>query len=449
MINIYFSVEDNGIGIPKEKHGNVLEPFTQADDSTSREFGGTGLGLTITNDLITMMGGKLSLESEPGKGARFFFMLAMATPVALDIELKRFADLNLSIAVLSANRGERSQTTAIVRHLESIGCTIRLIDDVGDLIDMGEIDAVFISIPPIDAEAIKTIRVITSAPILAVARGYNEEIMEGSFDKVIYQPVYPSKLINALGEVTGNGAQLDIIGGKHIVRRSYNSKVLVAEDVPANQLLIKLILDESGIAVDLAGDGFEAVEKFKVGNYDAVFMDVHMPVCNGRVATKMIREYERITNRKRIPIVALTADAVRNGTQNLLDDGMDDYMTKPIVREIMDAILDKYLGGATAVNAANNYINDSMQDKYGISDTMICLGLTQEMAIVCLQTFLSSMSDDLKALSKHIADRDRSSILETIHRMKGTAANLRVKAIASLCGEMETLSKGEIGRASG
>ncbi|HMK55637.1 MAG TPA: ATP-binding protein [Dissulfurispiraceae bacterium] len=440
MTNIGFSVEDNGIGISKDKQETILEPFVQADNMITREYGGTGLGLTITNNLIRMLGGNLSLESEAGRGARFFFTLAFEVPER-EKDQKRFTAMGLNIAACSEPGEGPCQTGVVAEYFEHAGCEIHMINEIGDLLDMGEIDVVFMKIPPVDAEMIKTVRVITNAPIIAIARGYDSEVMEGSFDKVIYQPFYPSKLISAIDEATGSGASPVPQEYKNTVeKKKYRAKALIVEDVPANQLLIKLILEESGIEVDIACNGFEAVEKYRACDYNVVFMDVHMPVCNGIVATQMIREYERTTNKQRTPIIALTADAIKENNQALLADGMDNYITKPINRDVLDTILDKYIGGTVTLSVKEERTAES--DGFNITDAMTALGLSRDMAVMCLRNFLSSTDDDLKELRKCIEERDRSAILETVHRIKGTAANLRVNGIASLCVEMELVARG-------
>lgn len=344
-VNVSFSVDDNGIGIPRDKQGSILEPFTQADYSISRGYGGTGLGLAISDKIVNMMGGRLSIESEPGKGTRCLFTLGFDVFDKGDSGEPKFVNLNSKVALYGFRRKGPSQERAVTRYLEHLGCSVHILDEINDLADIGSIDALIMSIPPIDDEAIRTARVISNAPIIAVARVYAAEIMEGSFDKVIYQPVYMSKLTDAIIGVTRTemkvAARNVVCTDSKMIR--FNAKVLVAEDVLANQTLIKLILGQYGIDVDIAGNGLEAVEKYRTGSYAAVFMDIHMPVCDGCTATKMIREYERETMRHHTPIIALTADAIRGGKERFLAEGMDDYMTKPIDRRVLTSVLLKHI----------------------------------------------------------------------------------------------------------
>jgi CheY-like chemotaxis protein len=298
------------------------------------------------------------------------------------------------------------------------------------------------SIPSIDIEAIRTARVITNAPIIAIAREYAAEIMEGSFDKVIYQPVHMSKLIDAIVEVTGTEMK---IGGGNIDHKDlevmrFDAKVLVAEDVPTNQMLIKLIMGESGIDVDIASNGLEAVEKYRTGSYDVVFMDIHMPVCNGINATKMIREHEQMTMRPLTPIIALTADAVKGEKERLLAEGMDDYITKPIDREALNAIFRKYIH-VEAAGDVPEHSAGSRNAGFDIQGMAKSLGITEDTARFCLQDFFSSVDGDLEEFQANMNSRNRSGICEIAHKIKGTAANLRIDDIADICREVERIAK--------
>ena len=442
IVNISFSVEDNGIGISKDKQESILEPFTQADCSISREYGGTGLGLAISDNIVAMMGGRLSLESEQGKGTMFSFTLGFDM---LDEEYgvePKSMNLNLKVALCCSRREEPSQERVLHKYLEHLGCSVYVLAEITDLVDIEDVHVLIMSIPSIDIEAIRTARVITNAPIIAIASEYAAEIMEGSFDKVIYQPVHMSKLIDAIVEVTGTEMK---IGGGNIDHKDlevmrFDAKVLVAEDVPTNQMLIKLIMGESGIDVDIASNGLEAVEKYRTGSYDVVFMDIHMPVCNGINATKMIREHEQMTMRPRTPIIALTADAVKGEKERLLAEGMDDYITKPIDREALNAIFRKYIH----VEAAGDVLEHSAGSRnasFDIQGMAKSLGITEDMGRFCLQDFFSSVDGDLEEFQANMNSRNRSGICEIAHKIKGTAANLRIDDIADICREVERIAK--------
>ena len=445
IVNISFSVEDNGIGISKGKQGSILEPFTQADCSISREYGGTGLGLAISDNIVAMMGGRLSLESEQGKGAMFSFKLGFDMLDEEEGVGPKSMNLNLKVALCCSRREEPSQERVVRKYLEHLGCSVYVIAEITDLVDIEDVHVLIMSIPAIDIEAIRTARVITNAPIIAIAREYAAEIMEGSFDKVIYQPVHMSKLIDAIVEVTGTEMK---IGGGNIDHKDlevmrFDAKVLVAEDVPTNQMLIKLIMGESGIDADIASNGLEAVEKYRTGGYDMVFMDIHMPVCNGINATKMIREHEQMTMRPRTPIIALTADAIKGEKERLLAEGMDDYITKPIDREALNAIFRKYIH-VEAAGEVPEHSAGSRNAGFDIQGMAKSLGITEDMARLCLQDFFSSVDGDLEEFQANMNFRNRSGICEIAHKIKGTAANLRIDEIADICREVERIAKSEL-----
>ncbi len=442
IVNISFSVEDNGIGISKDKQGSILEPFTQADCSISREYGGTGLGLAISDNIVAMMGGQLSLESEQGKGTMFSFTLGFDMLDEEDSVGPKSMNLNLKVALCCSRQEEPSQERVVRKYLEHLGCSVYDLAEITDLVDIEDVHVLIMSISSIDIEAIRTARVITNAPIIAIAREYAAEIMEGSFDKVIYQPVYMSKLIDAIVEVTGTEMKLDggNINQNDLEVMRFDAKVLVAEDVPTNQMLIKLIMGESGIDVDIASNGLEAVEKYRTGSYDVVFMDIHMPVCNGINATKMIREHEQMTMRPRTPIIALTADAIKGEKEHLLAEGMDDYITKPIDREALNAIFRKYIH-VEAAGDVPEHSAGSRNAGFDIQGMAKSLGITEDMARLCLQDFFSSVDGDLEEFQANMNSRNRSGICEIAHKIKGTAANLRIDEIADICREVERIAK--------
>jgi signal transduction histidine kinase/CheY-like chemotaxis protein len=441
-VYILFSVADNGIGIPEDKQGAILEPFTQADCSITREYGGTGLGLAISDNIVSMMGGRLSFESEHGKGTTFLFTLKLNVS---DVEEIDSSKLDLKVALCRTTRNGPSHDGVIRDYLEHLGATVYMLDEISDLMDIDELDVLIMMIPLTDSDAIRSARFLTSAPIIAVAREYAAEIMEGSFDKVIYQPVYMTKLIAAISEVSGT--EMNVMHRRATDKNSevvqFNARVLVAEDVPTNQMLIKLILGESGIEVDIASNGLEAVEKYRTGTYDVVFMDIHMPVCNGSNATIMIREYEQSKMKRRTPIIALTADAIKGEKEYLLAGGMDDYITKPIDREALTAVLRKHLPGESSCYSPEKSAKTE-NIGYDILSMAKKLGITDKMARLCLSDFFSLLDVDLAEFRTNVTAGSQPGICEITHKIKGTAANLRIDTIAELCREAETIAKGDL-----
>ncbi len=347
LCNIGFSVEDNGMGIAGDKQEAIFDPFMQADYSTTKKFGGTGLGLAISDNIIRMMDGRLSLQSEPGKGSRFSFDLRfrVSDRAYETVQRERF---DLNIALYGSPVNGPSQESVIMKYLQYLGCKVFFFDRTSISAENGKIDAVLISVPPIDAELIEIIKRKTDAPVMAIAKEYDMEILSAEFDHVVYQPVHLSKLMTVLSELSKAAVPFP---GNHSVgcaaENTFHARVLIAEDVPTNQKLIEVILRALGMEVDIAENGLEAVEKFTKGNYDIIFMDVHMPLCDGNEATRMIRDYERLKLQAPTKIIALTADAMKGTREKLLASGMDDYITKPIDRKVLKKLLEKYLNKKT------------------------------------------------------------------------------------------------------
>lgn len=343
---VQFTVKDNGIGMTKDQQSRIFDAFSQADVSVTRKYGGTGLGLTISSEFVELMGGKLELESAKDQGTSFFFSLPLEEVTSTEVNyMNAFTDLTIG-------KYEQAVPTKLDTYLEKyfeyFGPKVERFESIGELKELDGNNVCknyWVDIDKAKQSMIDAIKHMDKSKLIVIAnitsRGKIEEF--GIDQKnVIYKPVTLSKLKTVLS----NSSNIE----PHLIEEAmatqvtkFDAKILVTEDNIINQKLIKRILEEHGISVDIANNGLESFEKRRNGDYDLIFMDVQMPVMDGIEATHEILDYEEDENVDHIPIVALTANALKGDRERFLSEGMDEYITKPIETTELLFILNKFL----------------------------------------------------------------------------------------------------------
>ena len=343
---IKFSVEDNGIGMSKDQQARIFDAFSQADVSVTRKFGGTGLGLTISRQFVELMGGHLQLESTKDEGTTFHFTIPLESVPSTDINYAQaFSDL--TIGKYEDEKGTNLDKY-LGEYLEYFGTNVERFDTVERLRTLSH-DQVcknyWVDIDHAKENVIDAITHLDRSKIIVIANVTSrKKIEELNVDpeNVVFKPVTLSKLKNLLSKMADKTPQLieeiDIIAATH-----FDAKVLVTEDNVINQKLTTRILQEHSIKVDIANNGLEAFEKRRNNDYDLIFMDIQMPVMDGIEATHEILDYEEDEEMPHIPIIALTANALKGDREKYIAEGMDEYITKPIETSELHYILNKFL----------------------------------------------------------------------------------------------------------
>ena len=348
---VRFEVKDSGIGVTAEQKARIFEAFGQADTSITRKYGGTGLGLTISSRFIELMGGLLDLESEPGQGTTFFFTLELEEIETLNESLKgNFSNLN-ALVMADENR-QKSQTDYLKEYLNYYGVKYTEFKDLRELQNLQaktSFDLLFADFDYCDEDVLRKVAASPEATILITKSYYMKKIESLELDlfKVLYEPLNGTKLQTVLESFDAD----EFVAKKQQKKRKkvsadakFDAKVLVAEDNVINQKLIRRTLEELGLNVTIANNGLEAFEKRKNGDFDLIFMDIQMPVLDGMEATMEILDFEEDENQPHIPIIALTANALKGDRERFMDVGMDEYTTKPLVRTEILNLLSQFIG---------------------------------------------------------------------------------------------------------
>jgi two-component system, sensor histidine kinase and response regulator len=357
---LHFAVRDTGIGIPPEKRQVIFEAFSQADSSMARRFGGTGLGLTITTALVKMMGGRIWVESELGRSSTFHFTarLGKAEPLANVLPSREPVELrSVPVLVVDDNATNRR---LLQKWLEGWGMKPELAASAGIAIESmrqararGYTFAIILTdaqMPDVDgfmlAERIKADPELAGSIIMMLSsggqRGDAARCKELGIAGYLSKPIRQSELREAVIcvlEVGAQPAQSPSLVTRHTLREEHRgSRVLLVEDNPVNQLLAVRLLEKKGYQVAAISNGREALDALEEQSFKFALVDIQMPDMDGLELTRIIRTKERSTGRH-LPVIALTAHAMKEDRETCLAAGMDGYVSKPIsVRELFEAI---------------------------------------------------------------------------------------------------------------
>jgi CheY-like chemotaxis protein len=365
---LHFSVRDTGIGIARERQKAVFDAFTQADTSTTRKHGGTGLGLTITSSLAALMNGRMWIESERGKGSVFHFtaMFASVANGTIDgpAQMERSELRGLRVLVVDDNQTSRCilkdillswglkptitdggyEALATLEHAQRSGNPFELL--LTDLqMPMMNGFGLVERVRQNPELAGATIMMLTSSGEQAERDRCLELGVKAYLNKPIRQSALRQAILSAMRSAIDHKVQPAVAALPSTREAKTGLRILLAEDNPVNQVLAKRLLDKMGHTVVIANNGVEALKAIQqMGPFDAALMDVQMPEMDGFEATRAVREIERESG-NHLPIIALTAHAMKRDEERCLAAGMDGYISKPIRVADLFAILERWALG--------------------------------------------------------------------------------------------------------
>lgn len=342
---VKFSVSDTGIGITEEQQEKIFDAFSQADASTSRKFGGTGLGLAISAKLVNIMGGQLEIKSEKGKGSTFYFTVNLEKSESTTTRtVSNMQDINVGIVIPDLEFAA-DMNRNLICYIEHTSAKYKLYSGEELLKENSKDipDIIFIDHAHHQREGELQKYLDLDTKVILMTDGNKKDSIDSfkyRIDRVLYKPVNLSKTLRSLDVINNVEARekKELVNTLHFE----NLTVLVAEDNSINQKLIQHVLQGLGVDVVLANNGEEALNMRMDDFYDLIFMDIQMPIMGGIEATKAILEYELKKNKRHIPIVALTANALAGDREKYINAGMDNYLSKPLELDKLTVMLQKY-----------------------------------------------------------------------------------------------------------
>ncbi|MDX2034407.1 MAG: response regulator [Blastocatellia bacterium] len=463
---LHFSVRDTGIGIPREKQARIFDAFTQADGSTTRQYGGTGLGLTISSQLAGLMGGRMWLESIEGEGSIFHFTAAFGVPVAPRIPSNRDAEFDptgLAVLVVDDNATNRSILDGQLRNwgmrpitVDSGEAALAVLAHVEEPFSLLILDH---HMPGMDGEQLAA-RIRESAwagtPIIVLtSAGVNTgraQELELGISAWLTKPAKQAELRSTIRRIIRREPQPPqpqaIAKPTAPSSRRKPLRVLLAEDNVVNQRLAVLLLERDGHSVRIANNGREAITAVLREPFDLVLMDVQMPEVSGFEACDRIREWERATG-GHLPIVALTAYAMKGDRERCLAAGMDSYLSKPIQsKELFNVIEEFYPVAAEAASdaIASDFAADPALTSAPVEvfDRAIIEELTEgspEMLTELISLFTEDSVRLLEEARRVLTAGQSRELYAIAHTLKGAASNFGAHPVVSAARLLEELSK--------
>jgi PAS domain S-box-containing protein len=472
QIRLRFEVKDTGIGIPKNKHQLLFQDFTQADSSTSRKYGGTGLGLAICKKLVEMMGGKIGLSSQVGKGSTFWFELPFET--VENTEQRYFSLQGRRVLVIDDN-----QTNCLIlqKYLENWDAEVitEIIPEIGlyRLQEAWEQNRPFdvllldMQMPDVSGDEVaknirgnpkyEALKIIVLSSITLNRKLPNQSGIDLMINKPIRQAMLKDSLVTVLGMHGTNDSKHR---SAQYNNNSLKGKVLFVDDNEVNQQLGQVMLKKLGLEFDTAKNGKEALQKNNNNQYDLILMDCQMPIMDGYEATRQIRQLEKSTVGQRIPIVALTANAMSGDKEKCLAAGMDDYLSKPYTIKDLSAVIAQWIkpgrksqpestfnetGGNRRTNE-NDGIR-TIKEHSGLVDIEKFTETKEMMAdsfVLMIDAFIESGNQHLIEMRQYAETGDLNALGNVAHALKGSCSLLGLQQLFNRCKKLEENCRGGV-----
>jgi len=472
-LKVNICIEDTGIGIAAESISMIFEHFSQADSKTTRQYGGTGLGLAICKLLVELMHGRIWVESTPGNGSRFFIELELnkaSETFGRQIKPANFKDI--CVLVVDDNQTNRE---ILVNQLQSWGMCVYCSSSGPEALHIMEQSAkeglffqliiLDMHMPSMDglllAQAIRSKEEFRNPHLLMLTSTVSDTdqlktSQELGIARYLNKPIRQSDLYNVINGILSKHEDQIIEPIKSLENESskLTGKILLAEDNPVNQQVAGAMLKTIGIQMDLATNGQEAYQLVKDKQYDLVFMDCQMPVMDGYEATRLIRQLP--DNKRDLPIVALTANALSDDRQKCLDVGMNDFLSKPFSLLQLRAMLERWIptintppeqpdhknkleNDRTSTQPNSPELNRSLinQEKLNTLKSLDTDGSNTILKNI-LSIFLSSAPHTISQIRQALTTNDSEIIRKAAHTLKSSASNVGAEQLSMLCQQIET-----------
>lgn len=481
---ILFTIKDTGLGIALENQNKLFTPFTQVDASTTRQYGGTGLGLAICKQLVARMGGEIGLESELGKGSKFWFKIPFTKqlyPISSIADTYFQILANRRLLVVDDNATNRKivyhQATRWgmqVEQAENATLALQQLLEAANKNMPYDLAIIDMQMPGIDGitlgEQIKGNSQISEIPLIMLTstngRDEVQRALSIGFAAYLVKPVKPSRLLDNIMTVLGTQFQLEstsinynsndsesLITQQPTCLIKSKLRILIAEDNLVNQKVALKQLQNLGYGADIAANGQEVLQMLEKIPYDIVLMDCQMPVLDGFNATKEIlrRQENQFAACRRPIVIAMTANAMKEDQQKCLDAGMNDYISKPVSKDKLANILERWSHFALFAHEKTtpletNISKGSYQGRNSIDSIIDWKHLNQlsennrGFELELLEIFVTDAPTHFEAMKDAIAERNYEYIAREAHHLKGSGANIGAKQIQIAAETIEQLA---------
>jgi two-component system sensor histidine kinase/response regulator len=481
-VQLVFAIEDTGVGIPADQLPRIFESFYQVDGSMNRSRGGSGLGLAISKQLVELMGGAISAESEPGRGSCFTFTVRVSYAAEQAAAARSRREIARSLRVLLAD-GHAASAQVITAYLHNWGIEATAVSSVPEAqriweearVSGAHFDVIILDLKGLGARAVKFGRDVRTSPstrrteviLLVGMEGYLVEIGLEGLDAaaLLPKPIRPSDLFNALATIAAGGPRRGPITKRsghsaEDTRPNFAARILVAEDNVVNQEVAAGILEAMGCKVTIAPTGQAAVQLYVEEKFDLILMDCEMPIMDGIEAARRIREIENGSVRRpatdgrtcvRLPIVALTAHALGEVRDKCLRAGMDDFLIKPFDDRQMAQLLSRWLTQRTeaepndsdpppispAGNATQQIIDETVIERIRALDRK---GRASRLERVVSQ-FTKIAPALVATIHEKSEEGDREALWRAAHSLKSSAGALGATILSKHCAEIEAVAR--------
>ncbi|MDD7983938.1 ATP-binding protein [Lentisphaera marina] len=435
-ISLKFEVSDTGLGIKKEQSKSLFEAFQQADISTTREHGGTGLGLKITQQLLKMMGSEIYVDSKYGEGSKFYFTIEFPIDCSSNeqgFEVEKLKNLNLAVVEPS-----KQQCQAIIDIFKSVNIKVRSFCEIEDIPSNFKADYVIcpngtpLNIPMIE----------TSHPCMQNRDVKKEKLSKGHITKPILAPILLDKILKLVDDTKKQK-------NKSVLKcelPSYpKAKLLLTDDNELNRFVIIEMLKDINIHPDIAVNGKEAVELCEKTKYDLILMDIQMPVMDGIEATNLIHSDSR---NKKVPIIGITADALLGQAEHYIKQGLDDLITKPFHHHRLQQVLLKWLPHleeklSTNLKSVSKKLQNTSIQHVDIEEGIKYANNNQEHYLHVIYKFCNNYSEIGERIKNYFMEEEWSDLFREIHSLKGLAKLIGAHELSDLAQKLNQKLKNQ------
>ena len=479
---VRLAIADTGIGIPSDRLSILFAPFTQVDGSTTRKYGGTGLGLAICKQLVDLMGGQIGVESEPGKGSTFWFTAVLAKQINRGLSAEKpladFRDVN--VLVVDDHPTNRLLLTTL---LGSWGCRfaeadsgeagLAQLDEAARCNDPFHIVLVDMMMPGMDGEEFG--RIVKCDPqfqrtrlIMLTSLGQCSDaarLRQLGFFGYLLKPIRRSALRNCMAAAidrkpaaNGEAPAVPATTRCLVAPSTRRARILLAEDNPTNQTVAVAILKKLGHAVDAVANGGEAIRALREIPYDLVLMDCQMPEMDGYEATRWIRSSDAGVRNPHIPVIAMTAHAMKGDREQCLAAGMNDYLCKPVqpkdlaetlARWLTEPVVESPSEPSTGANSSSEPTPEENKAVFNEEEFLARLMGDRSLGQTVLVGFLEDVPHQIRTLKDCLNAGDAPLVERQSHTIKGAAATVSACSLREVALAMEKAGKaGDLGRAA-